>query len=373
MTLYEVDTDPMAEYGYFWPVEPTAYEIKCGTCGWPIAFTEHTPNIKWSGGDEPGDFVSAMFGTFAKKSVGEELRSMFPELELRSMSVLNRKDSAGKGRDRYEGEEIVWLGSRTTILLNANRCSLKTNRRTFNPCPECRRTVGELDGIEIRPTQSPAVSRPPNWKKRLARWPGKGVFLYSDELGDSNFFFLNGPGRLYCTDRAKAFIDERRYTNVDLAEVGVTIKRGDPIPIQATGSAPLGYRPQVPVAKARVEPRTFTILGLSAVPMDIEGIKRFRFQVPKLAEDSQESCPTGLEDLSEYLDVESGSEGPYILDWCRSAEIEDTKYWLWQFDEDGADAFVYVAWRSGQTTIGMNSAHGLSPEQFLVLEHLRSR
>ena len=372
--LYEVVIDPKGERSYFIPQGPaTTYDRCCEHCRGAIEPTGKALEVKWNGGNEPGDFVCTIGGMCAKRHVAEELSHAFNELTLHEVTILNRLNPTDKKRrNYYVGEDIVEIRSPLRVELDAHRCTIEDNDRAFVPCPVCGRVVGNLEGIELLPTESYVRNvRPPNYKRRVPREHGKGVFLFMDELKGSDFFSLGGSFHMFCTEQARDFILDRGFSNVDFREVGLLLSRGEPVPINRKD---LSHRDGVyaaePLYKESFVPRT--VLGQQNVTSEIEKLKRHSFKIPRLSPDTPDGCPASMSEICDYLDVEMASSSTYELDWCRTANVEGVCFWVWQVDDDG-HAYVYVRQRERDRgfTIGMNPGSGLTLEQFLVYEYLR--
>jgi hypothetical protein len=230
--LYEIGVGNEEGWSYFVPDESRLlYFTFCEECNWPYEFVDRTKRLKWQGGSDPGDFVSGIVGDYAKRHVADELATRFSDLIVRNLIIVNRADGKASST-RYAGEEVVDISANHRIPLVSERCTLSDEDK-FDPCPLCGRTVGNLDGVELRPEYyGSSRNSQPNLLRRVPRQPGKGVFLYEDELAGHNFFYLGGSLRLSCTELVRNFIVERGYTHADLVEIGETIRKGDPIPIR---------------------------------------------------------------------------------------------------------------------------------------------
>jgi len=98
-----------------------------------------------------------------------------------------------------------------------------------------------------------------------------------------------------------------------------------------------------------------------------------KFDLPRLDPDTADHCPVPFIDVRAYVDVESASFDSSGLIWVRTADIDDVHYWVWQMDDDGDLAYVYVEEFDGCRLTCMNSAVGLTIEQFLVREFLANQ
>lgn len=96
-------------------------------------------------------------------------------------------------------------------------------------------------------------------------------------------------------------------------------------------------------------------------------------EFPRLADDSAASCAVPLDDILRYLaDEVPGGEAltADALTFVRTAQVADTRYWLWRFNEpDGGEpAYATVSvLPTGQCTIGYDdNYYGLTPEQYIL-------
>jgi hypothetical protein len=114
------------------------------------------------------------------------------------------------------------------------------------------------------------------------------------------------------------------------------------------------------------------------LPKSWKGLKNFTFDLPLLVPNDPVSCPRTREEILEYLDVEapggaeSGAENivPFELKFIRTAQVNESKYWLWSFKGDeGLDCYVAVQQVHGQSILGFDETFGLTPEQWLVMDY----
>ncbi len=114
------------------------------------------------------------------------------------------------------------------------------------------------------------------------------------------------------------------------------------------------------------------------LPKSWKGLKRYRFDLPRLIPDDPSACPVTKAKMLEYLDMEapggaqSGSSDVIRVElhFVRTAVLNDSKYWLWSFTADDArDCYVAVQeTRDGGSILGFDEMFGLTPEQWLVLD-----
>jgi hypothetical protein len=94
---------------------------------------------------------------------------------------------------------------------------------------------------------------------------------------------------------------------------------------------------------------------------------------PRLADESAASCPVPLDDLLRYLaDEVPGGEAltADALLFVRTAQVADTRYGLWRFNEpdSGDPAYATVSLLSiSQCAVGYgDNYYGLTPEQYIL-------
>lgn len=98
-----------------------------------------------------------------------------------------------------------------------------------------------------------------------------------------------------------------------------------------------------------------------------EDLARRSVEFPK-SDDTLANQPEVLERIGEYLAVES-ADCEFIeanLKYIRSAIIEDTHYWIWEYYEsDNNKCYVTVSMSPTQNILGMRDAWEFSPEQYI--------
>lgn len=95
----------------------------------------------------------------------------------------------------------------------------------------------------------------------------------------------------------------------------------------------------------------------------------------RLPDDSPASCPVPVVAVLDYLsdevpDGESLTASDLVF--VRTAQVENSRYWIWRFNEpDGDAAYATVsAAPDGTATIGYETDYyGLTPEQFILGDH----
>lgn len=109
------------------------------------------------------------------------------------------------------------------------------------------------------------------------------------------------------------------------------------------------------------------------MPGDNADLAAVQVDFDRLSPDSPEACPVAMTDLLDYLarEVRDGEQLTATdLTFLRTAQVETTEYWVWQFKEpgpDGDDAYATVSRSGNQATLGCDTNYyGLSPEQFIL-------
>lgn len=114
------------------------------------------------------------------------------------------------------------------------------------------------------------------------------------------------------------------------------------------------------------------MLSYDEMPEDNQQLADLAVSFPHLDPDDEASCPVSLEDLLGYLNVECADPGTATakqLSFLRTAQVEQQRYWIWEFrEQDGTKCYATVAQsQAGDTCIGYDEDYyGLSPEQFIL-------
>lgn len=115
------------------------------------------------------------------------------------------------------------------------------------------------------------------------------------------------------------------------------------------------------------------MLPFDQMPEDNAALADLSVDFPRLETDEAESCPVRREDILRYLadEVPGGGRLSWAdLRFLRTAQVEESAYWVWRFIEPGPrgePAYLTVSVRAGTRTIGYEpDAYGLTPEQYLL-------
>lgn len=109
---------------------------------------------------------------------------------------------------------------------------------------------------------------------------------------------------------------------------------------------------------------------LDEVPRDWIEFRRANIVLPTLDENTAESCPVSAERLLQYLQ-ESSDDGlrqePLLV---RTAFLFGFKYWLWRLPD--TNEYLIVEQHGRTVTTSTEEGEGLTPEQFLLWNFLRT-
>ena len=97
--------------------------------------------------------------------------------------------------------------------------------------------------------------------------------------------------------------------------------------------------------------------------------------LPYLADNSADSCPVTAHQLVRY--VRARAEGapvdPERIAFVRTAQVEECRYWMWQYERAGAPSYALVmedgegAWLSSYA-----GEEPMTPEQVLLADYHRA-
>ena len=110
------------------------------------------------------------------------------------------------------------------------------------------------------------------------------------------------------------------------------------------------------------------------LPEDAADWVSVNIDLPRLSPDSVETCPLSLDQVFDYIKLESGdtdSASRHRLSFVRTALVDSEKYWLWKYVEsDGAECFVLVRQGGGgRLMTTLTNSNGLSAEQYLLADY----
>lgn len=203
----------------------------CPVCTAPPR-RERAPGIEvaWvPGSDKVGDFVwdISFCCPLVQQRVFDALREKFVGIEAWPIEMVQTKTKPKRMTKRtkprvwlpYEGPPLVELRATTVVPVNWERSTIRIERA----CDHCGYVSYRVEGVERH------RSRFDKSKMELIsihdrRRTGEGVFINSTDLGALDFFYIKEwTGEILCTDEAKAFMEERGYTNVRFLEAGDVI------------------------------------------------------------------------------------------------------------------------------------------------------
>ena len=114
------------------------------------------------------------------------------------------------------------------------------------------------------------------------------------------------------------------------------------------------------------------MISYEDMPEDNADIAKIEIDFPRLPDDTAASCPCPVHEIIDYLHLEGETVTANDLEFIRTAQVEDHRYWIWRFrDEDGEECYVTVWFRSDRTQcVGYNdNYYGLTPEQFILADY----
>ena len=110
------------------------------------------------------------------------------------------------------------------------------------------------------------------------------------------------------------------------------------------------------------------------LPKDLDKWKEVQVSLPRLPQDSPQSCPDPLSEIMAYVRIES-ADGRRAkresLKFVRTAEVGDSRYWLWTYTESGGEiCYVYFREQAGRgSELSLQGTRSLTPEQFMLANH----
>lgn len=202
----------------------------CGSCTGSSEERVKPLIVAWQqGSDLIGDFTCTAAGCdgfMMTDRVFRDLTSNFRGFEGGPVEMVrdDESDDATPGEEPsgpcvelpYRGPRLFELWVTAYVHMDAVRSTAKLTKK----CDLCGFRRYEVTGIESKTSKWNPVKRDLDdlW---VAREPGKGIFVRSEELGDVDFFRVNEfDGWVMCTNRAKEFIEHRGFQNIDFLEMG---------------------------------------------------------------------------------------------------------------------------------------------------------
>ncbi|MDP1658719.1 MAG: hypothetical protein Q8L73_05135 [Methylotenera sp.] len=112
----------------------------------------------------------------------------------------------------------------------------------------------------------------------------------------------------------------------------------------------------------------------SELPEDAADWGSVNVDFPRLTPDSAETCPLSLDQVFDYIKIESGdidSASRNSLSFIRTAIIDSEKYWLWKYVEsDETECFVLVRQGyEGRLMTSLTNSNNLSAGQYLLADY----
>ncbi len=113
-------------------------------------------------------------------------------------------------------------------------------------------------------------------------------------------------------------------------------------------------------------------IDLADLPDDPAELVNVPVDFPRLEGDSPASCPSSMEELVEYINMEIEGFGEVStgdLAFIRTALVGEHRYWIWRLSEpDGQKGYATVSLDAdGQTVQGYDvDRYGLTAEQYIL-------
>ena len=103
-----------------------------------------------------------------------------------------------------------------------------------------------------------------------------------------------------------------------------------------------------------------------------QALASVRSSLPYLPDNSAASCPVSAQQVARY--VRAHTEGvpvdPKQISFVRTAQVEDCRYWMWEYRVEGTPSYALVmedgegAWLSNRA-----AEPRLSPEEILLADY----
>jgi hypothetical protein len=191
-----------------------------------------------------------------------------------------------------------------------------------------------------------------------------------DLQGRAFFVFAQLAGKLYVTDDLKEFIMRQQFTNLATQHVGPIVPTGAGSrwwmkSVAETSVSKGKAATQKRGAKAKPLKRATHLLGTGA-------------RLPRLHPDRPDSCPASIQQILEYLWLESPDGDELVaddLEFLRTARVGQDHYWVWRFTEsDGTLCYVTVSQGSEDGhMIDYDEASGRTAEEFMLWMNEREK
>jgi hypothetical protein len=230
-------TFPQRDPGFATATVRDSYSVAskpCRACKHVEYTRSHPLTIEWDAGSECiGDFTWANVTIpLVTHTVFEALRARFTGFEGRPVKMVQdprlrrplrpTKRTAPRVWLPYAGPELSELWLTTWVHMDRERTTARLARR----CKACANERYELIGAESFEHHVEVLHPSPGYRARdyytrVPRRAGQGLYIRAADLGSSDFFRVHEfSGWTFCTERARSFIEEKHYTNVELWEMG---------------------------------------------------------------------------------------------------------------------------------------------------------
>jgi hypothetical protein len=103
-----------------------------------------------------------------------------------------------------------------------------------------------------------------------------------------------------------------------------------------------------------------------------QALASVHFSLPYLSDNSADSCPVTVQQLARYVraHAEGAQVDPQRIAFVRTAQVEACRYWMWQYEVQGAPSYALVmedgdgAWLSSYA-----GEPRLTPEEVLLADY----
>jgi hypothetical protein len=225
--------DPMeSQYASFTAYAPSwRQDGHCSECkrSIPAAVRKRPLHLSWDEGSEcVADFTwgPGSGAILVTKHVLKALLTHFSGFEGASVEMIQdpklKRPSRPNRRSKrrvwlpYEGPPVQELWITTRVPSDLQRSSLQLTIH----CPACGFRFYQILGGERAETKWDRTIMRSEYT-RVPRVPGQGLFVREKDLAGADLFkAIERDDHTLCTDRAKDFITEQGFTNVEFFEIG---------------------------------------------------------------------------------------------------------------------------------------------------------
>lgn len=230
MRLYTITNPVDLECAYVVPIGEIGY-TKCGECNSYTSFPKPAKRIvEWAEGSSQicsfvwtSRLIAEVLVTHDVREALRDTGAMFLPVEFYQDSQLKRPEKIAKrSKPRvwlpYDGPPLFSLWATKWVNVDLDRSSI----RLVHTCRSCGLRKYTPEGIEVRKKRWDAA-RKCLVQVNTPRVEGMGVYVHQQNLHTDGIFRLYQlPGLLFCSERVKETIMAKRFSNVQMMEVGET-------------------------------------------------------------------------------------------------------------------------------------------------------